>query len=96
MVTAVADVTAVARVQSLAWELPRASGEAKKKKKVLRLLVFKWWLPDQHLLGKVQIPRCPLQTHRPETRRGSPALVGLSGPSGDSDALKFENGVGKG
>ena len=30
-VTALAQVTAVAQVQSLAWELPHASGEAPKK-----------------------------------------------------------------
>ena len=31
--TAVVEVTAVARIQSLAWELPCASGAATKKKK---------------------------------------------------------------
>ena len=42
VVTAVAWVTAVVQVQSLAWEIPHAMGAAKNKTKTAPSLACKW------------------------------------------------------
>ena len=55
IVTAVARVTAVAQVQSLAWELLHAAGEALKKKKKKSILMPKNNFEREVLLGMVEI-----------------------------------------
>ena len=67
MVTAVAQVTAVVQIRSLAWELLHAKGAAKKKKK-------EWWfgldLEWLLLLFATQLPNDQWSKYTQEERYG--------------------------